>query len=568
MTNNAEKILEYVFNNGPNALIIIDRKGVVRGFNNLAREWIEKVYATTLHENIHISAAVDQEEHSEFRLAFEDFENGKVPAPIVNIIRRGDEEFWYEINFVPIGEDYDELLLSISDITIRKQTFDILSENERRFKALMLHSPGITAVIDGDGTIVFMSESVHTFLDYKVSECRKRNIRIFMHGNDIAAFDRLLSHLKQTDHLSVSSEIQFINRNGQYLYFDVKGSNQLSNPAVHGIILNMHDITDRKQTDEMLRRIAHNNELILETVREGIFGVNTRNTISFINPYASDMLGYDESELIGKSIALFAGENSPLNPALDSTVAVPSSETEFVARNGRTFPVEFSVAPIIDKNVRSGNVVTFNDISHRKQIERDLITARDEAESANNAKSEFLAVMSHEIRTPMNSILGFLELMTLSSLDSTQREYLSIVISNAQNLIAIINDILDISKIEKGKLELDKIPFDPVAEISLIVKMFRAKAQERNVVIHFDHDEVPICLGDPLRFGQIVTNLAGNAIKFTPESGIITISLRYELQDNCVLLRVEVSDTGIGIPQESINSIFESFNQGDRSIAR
>jgi PAS domain S-box-containing protein len=568
MIRNADKVLEFIFESGPNAILIVNRARIVTGFNGLAAEWIQRFFGKELKSGSAISDLIDPDEHPEFALAFDDFDHGKKTAPVVIIIRRAGAEYWYETSFAPLADDCREILISITDITLRKQTYDILTESERRFKALMMHSPGITAVIDGKGIIRFMSESFTSFLGYAAGDFIGRSIFLFVHGKDSVKLETIISDIKKKHGTSISAEIQFIDRSGQTLYFELRSSNQLESPVIQGIILNMNDITDRKHIDEMMQRIARHNELILETASEGIFGVSMRRTISFINPFAASLLGYKEKELIGKSFTILTGEGSLLEPAIDGIEAVHSRETIFIGKEGNLLPVEFSSTPIIDRGKRSGSVVTFNDISHRKRIELELINARIDAENANRAKSDFLATMSHEIRTPLNSILGFLELMRHGSLDEQQSEYLSIASSNAENLINIISDILDLSKIEKGKLILDSIPFDPVEKISLTVRLFEAKAEEKKLEISFTHGDIPICLGDPLRLGQVITNLIGNAVKFTREGGKIDISLTSKSENSGVALTVEVADTGIGISRENIGRIFESFTQSDPSIAR
>jgi len=205
----------------------------------------------------------------------------------------------------------------------------------------------------------------------------------------------------------------------------------------------------------------------------------------------------------------------------------------------------------------------------RKQVLALAVTkARIAAEEASKAKSDFLALMSHEIRTPMNSILGFLELLSFGKLDAEQREYLSIGSSIAQNLHAIINDNHDYSKIEKGKMELDAVAFDPEGIADRAMRLFEKRAAEKGLRMDFRHDAVPFCVGDPLRFGQVLINLLGNAVKFTPAGGRVELELKSAEEKGSIRLRVAVSDTGIGISRELQTKIFDEFSQGSTAIAQ
>ncbi|HOX31878.1 MAG TPA: ATP-binding protein, partial [Spirochaetales bacterium] len=205
----------------------------------------------------------------------------------------------------------------------------------------------------------------------------------------------------------------------------------------------------------------------------------------------------------------------------------------------------------------------------RHALTEALAAAKLEAERANRAKGDFLAAVSHEIRTPLQGILGFLELMALGSLDERQKEELSIVDSSAKSLLAYVNDLLDYAKIERGMMELDAIAFDPADAAARVAKLFEAKAAEKGLRLELSCPAPPpACLGDPLRLGQVLMNLVGNAIKFTPAGGRVTIGLRAAEEGGRARLGFEVADTGIGIERGRQDSIFEAFTQADPSIAR
>ncbi len=211
-----------------------------------------------------------------------------------------------------------------------------------------------------------------------------------------------------------------------------------------------------------------------------------------------------------------------------------------------------------------------DEIDYAKRIEGELKQARDRAEKMSQAKGEFLANMSHEIRTPMNGVIGTLQLLEGTTLDASQREYVHVAHKSADALLAILNDILDLSKIEAGKLSLEDIPFDLRELVQELVVLHSLKAEQKGIELNSEiNEQVPdVIVGDPTRVRQILVNLITNALKFTSEGEVsITMNIKEKTEDK-VLLRIEVSDTGVGIPLDKQQKLFSAFTQADGSTTR
>ena len=342
------------------------------------------------------------------------------------------------------------------------------------------------------------------------------------------------------------------------------------------------EVSDRQRVQEALRESERRIRLILDSTAEAIYGLDRNAVCTFCNPATLRLLGHRKPEdLVGKKLhsvihhthadgSPYSENDCIITGSLRKGEGIHSDNELFWRADGTSFPAECWAFPIRKEGEIVGAVVTFLDITERKQAEEALRKSKDAAEAGSRAKSEFLANMSHEIRTPMNGIIGMTDLALDTELSREQREYLSLVKSSADSLLHLINDILDFSKIEAGKLELEEAEFEIRDLFSDTLKTLAVRADQKHLELSARVSaEVPrALLGDPTRLRQLIVNLVGNAIKFT-ERGNIVVDAEVESQSSdAVHLHIRVSDTGIGIPLEKHQLIFESFAQADGSTTR
>ena len=312
---------------------------------------------------------------------------------------------------------------------------------------------------------------------------------------------------------------------------------------------------------------------IVEQSSEAIWTKDLGGIITSWNAGATAMLGYSQERAIGRHLAI--DEPDPARDAVHMSRLAAGErfayDTKALTELGAQIDLQVAVAPLMNEaNECIGTIAVARDITQNKRAEEALRQARGAAEAANHAKSSFLARMSHEIRTPMNGVLGMTELLLETGLSSVQRKYAETVQSSGKNLLAIINDVLDFSKIEAGKLELEEVDLDLRQSLEDIVDLLaeRAHAKGLELACRIPSDLDTYVVGDPLRLGQILTNLTGNAIKFTQKGAVVISITQVQRTDSKVTVRFEVTDTGQGISLDAQSRIFEEFSQADGSTTR
>jgi PAS domain S-box-containing protein len=319
---------------------------------------------------------------------------------------------------------------------------------------------------------------------------------------------------------------------------------------------------------KLTRTVEQTGSSILVTDRDG--------TIEFVNPAFTTTTGYSNEEAIGQTPRLLRSGRTPAEVYEEMWSAILSGRTWqgelFNRKKDGTFYWEFAtVSPIRDNEGRITHFVAIKeDITARKQAEAELVQARERAEAASQAKGAFLANMSHEIRTPMNGVIGMIGLLLDTPLTPVQRGFAETVRNSAESLLIIVNDILDFSRIEAGKLTLEEVEFDLRTALEDIAEFLAVRIQEKGLAFAcvVDRDVPTWVSGDPMRLRQVLTNLIGNAIKFT-KAGEIAVWVKKESNLPAgIAVRFDVEDTGIGIPQDRVSALFQPFTQADPSHSR
>jgi PAS domain S-box-containing protein len=319
------------------------------------------------------------------------------------------------------------------------------------------------------------------------------------------------------------------------------------------------------------------NELVLQSIAEGICVVATDEKIIFANASAAANLGYEPEEIVGKNYyeVLFGKNNDktlfcPIKFALSEGETSHVNTETFFRRDGSNFLVEYVCVPLIEDEKIVGSVITFEDITERREIETVIAEARDAALENVRARAAFLANMSHEIRTPLNGIIGTTDLLLNSKLDQKQINYVEMLKTSADLLLEIVNEILNFSKIEAGKRELEIVEFDVRQTLSEAINLFSALAKKKNIALNFKIDDriPPSIFGDSSQLRQVLNNLLSNAVKFTEVGGVHAKVTLKEQNTDALILLFEVFDSGIGIKPDAIKNIFEPFAQAEISTTR
>jgi len=505
---------------------------------------------------------------------------GFVDSEIRHIHRNGSA-VWVRVRVSMVrdaGGSPPYLVACVEDITERRRAAEALRESEDRFRIMADGCPTIMWVTSADGGIRFVNRAAREFFGASYDQLEGGKWYSLLHPNDAPEYVGAFQ-LAVREHTSFRGEARVRRSDGEWRWVASYAEPRISpDGAFLGHVGLSPDITERKQTEQALQHSEEKFRQLAENIHEVFWMMNAAaDQLLYVSPAYEEVWGRT-CDSVYRNPASWVDSIHPDDRAkagllFTAQTTGGSVEAEFRIRtpDGQERWIRDRAFPIRD---RSGQIIRVvgiaEDISERKRYEAELIRAREGANAANRAKSSFLANMSHEIRTPMNGVLGMIQLLLMTELTGEQLEFVNVAQSSGRTLLALIDDILDLSKIEAGKVTLENLSMNLGDRVNEVVEGLRVQAAAKGLVLHARvSPDIPRLLrGDRRRLRQVLTNLAANAVKFT-EHGEVTLEAALESQGaGKATVRFTITDTGIGIRPDQLAGLFSPFTQADVSTTR
>lgn len=448
----------------------------------------------------------------------------------------------------------------------QKKREKVVKESEKFYKSIFELSGVGIAEVSPDGMFLMINKPFCKITGYSEEELKEKSFEDITYPEDMDVDLNYVNDLLAGKINGYNMGKRYIRKDGAVIWVNLTVSlvrDNDKNPKYFVSVIN--DITDNKKNEIELKKQAQ----AVFYCPVSIVVTNKNGIIEYVNPAFEIISGYKKEEALGKNpkIQSSGEENREFYKNLWNTILkgqIWKGTFKNKKKNGEIYWEESSISPITNSQGKITHFVAVKeDITKRKLIEEELIKSKIEAESANRAKSAFLANMSHEIRTPLNAILGFSGLLLNdSNLSEEQKSKIETINRTGEHLLKIINEILEISKIEAGKASINLSEFNMYRLLEDLKNIFYLKAKDKNICLNFfiDDDVPEVIITDELKLRQILINLVGNAIKFT-DKGSVSVVINSKNEQDDSLLYVAVKDTGIGIAEENLNKIFDDFTQ-------
>jgi PAS domain S-box-containing protein len=471
---------------------------------------------------------------------------------------------WTATSLVNAQDEVGFVIMTGADVTEHREAETALRTSEERYRQLVESSLGFICTHDLNGILLSINSHAAVTLGYAVEELVGTPLREYIDSDHLAEYDAYFEALKESPDQDQQGRFYLRGKSGQLCIVAYRNK-LLQFPGAEPVVLSHGiDITEQTQAEEELNALTRRHESILDSVGDGIWGMDMEGRLTFINRSGAEMLGYSPQDLLGQDMhALvhhshadgtpYPAEESPIFSSVKLETPLHIDDDVFWRKDGKALPVEYVACPLVENGHVDGIVVAFADVTERRRLDR--------------MKDEFIATVSHELRTPLTSLRAALGLVASGALEKRPekvRPMLDIALANCDRLVRLVNDIVDFERIGSGSLPLHKAEWNAIDLLRRAMDPERATAARAGLTFRIDAQPVDVW-ADGDRILQVLGNLIRNAIKFSEKGGEIRLAARASSDKEVAF---EVQDQGAGIPAEKLDLIFERFQQADASDSR
>lgn len=571
----SEQHLRSIFDTALDSILTIDHTGTIRSANRAAA----RLLGWQPHELVGLSmrCLLSEQDGNLYEVYLRSYLNsGKVmlsgAEQELHCIARDGQKKPVRLSVgVTRAGNHPLFVVFVNDISQRIQMEQALRESEQQYRSLISNIPGVSfrCLLDSDWTMLFISDAVQPLTGWSADDfiSQRQSIAALYHPDDLQPVaEQVQAAIEQRRNYTV--EYRLFDRDGKEHWIWESGSAVCDEQGIprwiDGVLLD--------QTETKLRNAEYEGKVNAISKAMAMVEFDLQGHVLAINDNALDLFGYQRADVIGQHHRLFC---DPLYADSDDyrqfwaalgNGQFSAGEYRRIARGGREVWIQATYNPILDTDGKPFKVVKLaTDLTPRRLMEQETRAARDRAEAAAAARSSFLANMSHEIRTPMNAIIGFTELLIGTPLADDQRRHLQTVQQASRSLLGLLNDILDTAKLDRGAIELEDLDFSLRELCEQVCATQRLAAENKGLALQLEYPAqlLEFYRGDALRLQQVLTNLLGNAVKFTAQGRVCL-----HVQGEPGAIRLIVEDTGIGIAADRLEKIFEPFAQADASMSR
>jgi PAS domain S-box-containing protein len=461
------------------------------------------------------------------------------------------------------NEEIQYLIVSGQDVTDQRQMEAALLSSEARYRDVVENSLGFVFTCTMEGWLTSLNAYTAETLGYRAENLVGRSVMELMDPASALIYEECLRTLASQEEWQGALPLR--RSDGVYRQIAFR-CRRMELPGERPFLVNHGiDVTEQHEAEEALHLVTRQRELILESVGDGIYGIDLKGQLTFLNQAAARMLGYEAEELVGRDLhetlhhshadgTPYARGSCPILLAMRRQEPIRVQDEVFWRKDGTSVPVEYSASPLVEGGQISGMVVAFQDVSERRRLDR--------------MKDEFISTVSHELRTPLTSLKASLGLVASGSLDKRpekSKQMIEMAIGNCDRLIRLVNDILDFDSVERGKLPLNRQQVEAVDLLRRAADVAHTAASQAHIRFRVEAEQGLCVVADEERILQVLNELVSNAIKFSPTETLIQLSAQ---PAGAGMVEMVVEDQGRGIPPEKIERIFERFQQGDASDSR